>query len=154
MPEGGRLISVEANPFLIPTLTATLQVHGLGRTVEVVHAAIADQARAQLAIGSRTWGSSLTQVGGVEVPALSLNALLKERGVDRYALVSDIEGAEAAFIVDTDLDLEGCDRMVIELHDTVHHGRRVSASTMADELVRRHGFRLLERRSTVLALAR
>ena len=72
-------------------------------------------------------------VGTVEVPTTSLDALLRDEGID--LVVCDVEGAETALFQDA--DLSGVDRVFVEMHDHVTglSGVRRLFATMAG-----HGF--------------
>jgi hypothetical protein len=96
--------------------------------------------------------SSRLAASGIRVPALSLSAIAAQVGFREYALVSDIEGAEASFIFNPG-ELDGCIAMVIELHDCYHNGRHVTSNEMTEE-VQRQGFTLLGRRGNVCAFRR
>jgi FkbM family methyltransferase len=155
---GGRYIGVEANPALIDPLRATLDDHRGTREVTVVNAAISDVDGAQvdLVVGDQPQDSHLASEGGgpgttVTVPTLTLSGLLAAHDVaDGYALISDIEGAERYFIYDGTGALDGCRRLVIELHDNPAH----SVEDMLDTLISTHGFHVLDRRGVVVALGR
>jgi len=158
MRRDGRYLGVEANPALIDVLRSTLDDHRAGRSVEVVNAAISDgsSASVSLVVGARPQNSHLaSEPGGsgttVDVPAAVLAKLLADHGVDGdYALISDIEGAERFFLFDEASGLGRCTTLVIELHDN----ERADVETMVGHLVDAWGFRVLERRGVVLALAR
>ena len=53
--------------------------------------------------------------GTVEVPTLSLDALLRDEGID--LIVCDVEGAETVLFEGA--DLSGVDRIFLEMHDHV-----------------------------------
>jgi hypothetical protein len=83
-----------------------------------------------------------------------LSDLLYRHNIADYALVCDIEGAEAGFINLDEEALRGCKTMVVELHDTEFSGDRVSVGELCDRLVARHGFALVDRRSNVFCFSR
>lgn len=77
----------------------------------------------------------------VRVEGVRLSSLLQRFRIDRYFLVSDIEGGEIAFILGSDrraLDL--CDGMIIELHDVVTADRLVKWAELKEALEYVHGF--------------
>jgi FkbM family methyltransferase len=149
MAPDGRLTSVEANAHLVPALRKTLYAHAGQRTVEVIHAAVTEDPTARFAVSQNALESRVAP-GGVPVLGLSLQSIVLRAGFEDYALFSDIEGAEASFIFRAGA-LKGCTRMVIELHDTHHEGRRVTADDMVVEL-RARGFHLLDRYGNVCAM--
>jgi FkbM family methyltransferase len=89
----------------------------------------------------------------VRVPALTLREILRKTGVDEYELISDIEGAEAAFLLKDPDVLRGCRRAVIELHETTVDGRTVTVSELA-EAATANGLRILRRHGPVIGLVR
>ena len=90
---------------------------------------------------------------GVPVPAVTLREILRRTGVAHYDLVSDIEGAEVAFLLQDTGVLEGCRRGVIELHDTTLDGEKVSVADLLGALAA-VGFRIVSRHGPVVAFAR
>ena len=58
------------------------------------------------------------------VPALSLSRVLAENGIGNYALIADIEGAEAGLFSHDLQALSGCKKVIIELHDTSYNGEK------------------------------
>lgn len=161
---GRSLTCVEANPDLLPALTRT--VHDAEsrsrRKAEVVHGAIAATSldRSSTTVRLTTSASSLgsavmegrPQLGEtVEVPRVTLSTLVE--GLDDYALVVDIEGAEASLINHDAAAVRNAQQIVIELHPTVYAGRRVSVEELARQLLDDFEFELIERRGPVLACA-
>jgi hypothetical protein len=67
---------------------------------------------------------------------------------------SDIEGADASFILGHRLRPRRLRHMVIALHDGDMDGRRVTPRLLLDTLVSRWGFRLLAMKNKVAALTR
>jgi len=115
-----KLVCVEASPRLI---------HALCRAVPeatVVHAAIdRPGSPSRFAIGRSVLWGGLDRGGTsyVEVPKLTLSELLERHQINEYALVSDIEGAESAFIDDDIEALDHCRSIIIELHTDRQSGR-------------------------------
>lgn len=140
MEAGRRLVCVEANPALLPVLRRNLEEHASRQEVAVVNRALDYEAgEVELHVGGDTTASRVDRsatAGGegrsVRVPATTLSALLREHALDRYALVCDVEGAEAG-IVDEDLDaLRGCQQAIVELHETTRKGSRISVEQLAE----------------------
>jgi FkbM family methyltransferase len=157
----GRLICVEANPRLIPGLREKITRRVPSVRVDVVHAAIAGHCGdAILRLAPQTAGSRVNAAApdapdapGVTVPALTLRELVCRVGVTEFDLVSDIEGAEVTFLRQDPGALDGCGRMVIELHDTSADGERVSVPDLLDA-ARSAGFRVVSRYGPVVGLSR
>ena len=87
------------------------------------------------------------------MPALTLREVLRRTDVAEFDLVSDIEGAEAAFLLDDPGVLGKCGRAVIEFHHTVVDGHAVSVFDLIDAAVAT-GLRVVGRHGPVVALAR
>ena len=149
MAPGGRLISVEANPGIIPSLRRTLDEHAGGRQISVVNAAIAyGRDSILLQPGVETWAHKLGE-DGVEVRATTLGAILKEHEVVDYCLLADIEGIEWELVEQDSSALAGCQRAVVELHD-----RGADSAESLIGAFERLGFKLVDRRARVVALER
>ena len=94
------VLSVEANPKMLPVARANLDRNGCEK-VELIHAAVTgpvkDGASAPFYAGSAFWGGSLYRrdgwdTQGQDVPLVSINALLKAHRP--HFVMMDVEGAE------------------------------------------------------------
>ena len=158
MAPGGHLVCVEANPQLVPGLRRRLSPWGGSLQLDVIHAAVTTHdGTTLLTIASETVGSRLGRPREDErtlhVPALTLQQILDETGITEYDLVSDIEGAEASFLMQEPSALKGCRRAVMELHDTTVDGSEVSVFELIDALTAA-GFEVAQRHGPVVAVAR
>lgn len=158
MAPGGHLVCVEANPNLLPGLRERLNRHGTKIRVDVIHAAITDhRGVANLAIAPETVDSRVADPRPhdieVQVPALTLADVLHGTGVTEFDLVSDIEGAEAAFLWQDPGVLSRCRRAVIELHDATADGRNLSIFDLIDSATSA-GFRIASCYGPVVSLIR
>jgi len=158
MAPGGHLICVEANPGLIPGLRARTLPCATSLRVDLIHAAVTSHGgTAMLTVAAETVGSRLGRPrpheATVPVPAVTLRDILRRTGVAHYDLVSDIEGAEAAFLLHDAGVLERCGRGVIELHNTAVDGAEVSVDDLLGALAAA-GFRIVSRHGPVVAFAR
>jgi len=153
MSPNGRLIAVEANSRLLATLSKTLHQHAAGRSVNIVSSAISDKHAfdVRLNISDNNVGSRISESGKI-VDSTTLSSIVASYGVGRFAMIADIEGAEASMIFD-DPALDQCDRMVIELHETVYAEQRIGVRELYDGLVER-GFATMEQQGPVFALER
>lgn len=159
----GPLILVEANKGLIPILEENSKRNNLnGVAVTVVNAALSD--RTGVTDFNRSFDSHLgskvvspaaperIQSGTLEsVRTVTLGSLTTD--FENFALVCDIEGAEAAFIVNDDEALGRCKWLCIELHDTMWDGIEYSVTSL-DAIIQRRGFRLLHRDGSVFVYSR
>jgi len=148
-----RLVCVEANPQLIDLLRRNVASNAPGHPVEVVHRAISYGGRTvRFGFGTTNTSGRLDQedpgAEAVEVPASTLAELLRERDITRYALVADIEGAEAA-LIDKDADaLLRCEQILIELHPTRFEDRDLGVEDLLHG-IEAHGFALRARHGNV-----
>ncbi len=159
---GRRLLCVEANPALVPLIRRNVARNAPGHRVDVVQRAIDyDPNRREVTLGlgpTNVSGSTLREEpaspDAPRVPTSTLAALLAEQGIEEYALVSDIEGAEAGILLHDAEALASCRQLLIELHDVATPALRISADEMVDTLVEKHGFRLVGRHGVVCAFER
>jgi FkbM family methyltransferase len=158
MAHGGRLVCVEANPRLIPGLSERVALLSGQQRVDVIHAAITGHCgTTELIIAGETVGSRIGSPRPdepiVQVPAMTLREILRRANIAEFDLVSDIEGAEAAFLLGDPDALGNCRRAVIEFHDTVAEGRTVSAFDLIDAAVAT-GLQVISRHGPVVAFSR
>lgn len=155
LPPRGRLITVEANPWLIPALRARFRDLRGGKSVDVVHAAISYQeSTSTITFGvsddCRASRVEANTPGGVAVPRSTLRDVLERHSVrSDYFLVADIEGAEADILMEDTQSLRTCRAAVLELHETPRAD--------VGELVRRleaEGFELRGAHGPVVHVAR
>lgn len=174
---GAEVICVEANPNLLPALraaTATAAKRTAAK-VSVIHGAVSPNPHERsssvvLTLGRSHVGSRVGPVDagtpGAGTPAAGTPAAgdsgrqLRVPAADLaeavrhwtdYALVCDIEGAEAALILAADPCLTGASRLVIELHETVYEGGAVTVADLREALLNM-GFLLVEENGRVLVL--
>ena len=158
MAPGGRLICVEANPRLISGLSERTALRNAQTRIDVIHAAVTSHCGvAELVIAGKTVGSRIgaprPDESVVQVPALTLREILHRTDITEFDLVSDIEGGEAAFLLDDPGVLGRCRRAVIEFHDTVASGRTVSVFDLIDAAVAT-GLQVVSRHGPVVGLIR
>jgi FkbM family methyltransferase len=158
MAPGGHLVCVEANPRLLAGLRGRLAYQAGSLRVDFVHAAVTSHCgEAVLALSHMTASSRIGVIrphdAAVKVPALTLREILQRTGVSDFDLVSDIEGAESAFLLQDPDVLRGCRRAVIELHDTRVDGSAVSVSELLEAAVAA-GLRIIRRHGPVVGLER
>jgi len=153
IPREQKLVCVEASPALKPVIERNLALNGMEANTAVVSAAIdySGAATVTFSAGPDTLGGRKAD-SGIAVPAMTLSALLAQHHIADYALVCDIEGAEAGFIFHDAAALQRCRQLIIELHDPEVDGRRWTANELRDRLLHDHGFRLVDQRSVVCVL--
>jgi len=148
---GRQLVLVEANQDLIPTLKENLRRQNSGAKVSVVHAAVAYEGSSiafhQAADHIRSRVGSIDVATDV-VPAISLDAIVREHQLDRFVLVADIEGAEKRLLANEAEVLGACEQIIAELH-----GTDAEIATMVCQLADL-GLRVVERRKASFSFAR
>lgn len=160
-----RMVCVEANPALIATIEANLAANCPGRSARVVNRALDYEhpgTMTRLRVSGDTSASRLGRLGGgstaagqeVEVETTTISGLVADCGLREYALVCDVEGAEAGFVFADPGELDGCRQIIIELHDTDHLGRRLRWQDLRDALIERFGFRVVDGFGPVQVLER
>jgi FkbM family methyltransferase len=129
MAKGGKWVTVEANPYVIPYLKANMkraQAQHPDCHHEIVHAAIAYKKDADGCVDFVVENTMMSHVnhgaGGhertVRVPAVTLGELIEKYSpAAPVALVCDIEGSEIDMISHDQKALERVSQICIELHD-------------------------------------
>lgn len=143
-----RLFCVEANPDLLDTIRINLGQNAPALQASVIQCAIhysKDQKRTvHFEIGSTNTTSCVAEKINIDesfsVPTITLSRILKNHKIGKYALVSDIEGAEAALIFNDGKSLEKCEQIIIELHEGITEGKNVSVAMLSEILQHKHGF--------------
>jgi len=135
MKPGRRLVTVEPNPRLAGVIRRNVLGNAPGADLTVVSAAIdyaAEGPETTLVLGDAQIDSALAtdERSGVRVPVTTLSHLLRDHAIGEFALVCDVEGAEAGLVA-KDVDaLARCRQAVIELHPSTFEGRRVSVADL------------------------
>jgi FkbM family methyltransferase len=156
------LVCVEANPYLIPILHSNIRRNATNSNIRLLNVAVdySGEAEVPLTINSNTAWSKVGFAGGrltaeyVMVKAVTLTSILTSTSISKYALVCDIEGAEAGIVFADRTALEGCQHMIVELHDTEFQGRPVTVERLRMAVERNLGFTLVDRRSNAFYFAR
>ena len=149
LDQGRRLVCVEANGELLSLIKTNLDRNVSGTTPTILHGAIDYSVPVGTAVPLALGDTNLTSVTAhnsemlettATAPAITLGAVLRQHSIDDYALVADIEGAEAGMLLREEEALTRCRQMIIELHRTEFNGQVFSAAELADVIMRRHGF--------------
>ena len=124
-----RVISVEANPDLLPFMARLHQMNGVENATRL-NVVLGDAEAGKATFFQRTdfWMGSLASgpnpyKSTVKVPNMGLNTLLKQEGVT--LIVCDIEGAESFLFTHSELCC--VDRVYLELHDHITGLKGVSS---------------------------
>lgn len=122
---GRRLTCVESNPAILDTLEANLAAFRRSHDIEVLGAAIdySGQHDVQVVLRDTPQGGAIGLAeGGVRAPTVRLRDLAIPRADRPWALVCDIEGGEAAMLLNDTEALSKCAVCIAELHDTTYRG--------------------------------
>lgn len=144
-------LSLEANPNLIPVINATLSLNHLAN-MRVRNLAINydGQPGVLFNVATDNLVSRLSEESnGTAVEATTLSNLLDELKWQRYTLVSDIEGAEAGFLLADAGALQMCQTVIIELHATHFRGNDYTIDDLGAILVKQHNFQWVDRDGAV-----
>lgn len=154
--DSGRLLSLEANPALQPLWARNISENAAGARAALVHAAIDYEASggfARLAVAAETDASRVGHGSGIQVPATTLTQLRREHGFQEFALVCDIEGAEAGLFLEDDSGLDGCHLVIAELHNATFRSCTYSPAELANALTTQ-GFVVRAQHGPVFAFER
>lgn len=151
------LVCVEANPWLLDQIRVNVDRNAPGARVAIVHGALDyscdERPWVEIALGERNIDSRVRRPEPGEsfakAPTLTLGRILADQGIREYALVCDIEGAEAGIVERDAAALELCRQLIIELHQTTREGRLVTPDAMRTAFEVDHGFRLRDRHGAV-----
>lgn len=154
---GRRLVSVEANPDLIELLEKNANRNAPALRLTVLNRAIAYSGTpvdfVEISFGNSNLAAWISQPSersrARRIPVATLSGLLASHEIGPYALVSDIEGAEAGFLLRDPAALDRCALLIIELHDTEFEGRRLSIADLVRIVTQERGFALVESRKDV-----
>jgi len=156
---GRRLVSVEANAALLPTLRRNVAQNAPHVSVTIVNAALHyDGPEVSLSLGPTNLDAHVAAGAHANaimaVRAVTLASLVAEHGIDRYALVSDVEGAEAAIFVNEGAALERCEQVIVELHEVLYREVSYSVDALLELAREKHGFDVVDRYGPVCVLSR
>lgn len=150
-----RLLCVEANPYLVDSISKNMKLNAPpDKEVQVFNKALdySGQARVDMRIDTGVLGShvaSSQEKGTISIDTITLAELVNKYGFGEFALVADVEGAEAGMILEEGETLAQCQQMIIELHPAVYAGQSYSVSALCEVIQSAHGFRLVAQRHNV-----
>jgi FkbM family methyltransferase len=142
---GCRLISVEADPVLADLAARTMARNGYDGTANVVCAAVdySGMSRTMLYRGDDTLSANTLGVRGaggeIEVETITLRQILDDHAIDDYSLVTDIEGAELALLLNEEEALKRCRAIIMEIAPCSFRGEFYSRDRIRDAIIA-HGF--------------
>ncbi len=78
------------------------------------------------------------------VPCITLRELIAENRIQKYTLVSDVEGSEIEFLMEEEEALRGCQMMIIELHRGVYEGQQLEVADLRRIIVEKLNFKVVQ----------
>lgn len=138
-----KIVCVEANPNLPSTIARNFETNDVSSdrfTIE--NCAISDLQQGTRRCYFSSRGSNergricdANEEGAVVIPSIPLSKLVSKHIKKDYILISDIEGAEAAFLFHDEKSLENCRQLFIELHPVEWNGKKYSVPDMVDRII-------------------
>jgi len=151
-----KLVCVEANEQILQILRRNVQNNAPEQKAGFVHGAIdySGKGVVEFVMGNSNLSSHVeygaeTALQKQVVPVVTLSSLLESEGIEEYALVSDIEGAEAGLFVRDQQALAGCKRMIIELHDTIYNNEAYTVQGLIELIKKNTGMVMRDRYGSV-----
>ena len=150
-----KILCVEANPKLTDIISTNLLKNGIEeRAFSVLNGAICDKHQAGEPIYFSSRGSnelgricSPETEGAIKVDTVLLSEIVSKNIEDEFILISDVEGAEAAFLFSDSMALEKCNQLFIELHPVCWNGVQLEVKDL-QERIELLGFKEEEQRGT------
>lgn len=149
---GRKLICVEANPNILSLLQKNLTLNAPNKNCRVIHGAISYDGDGYIdfVIGDSNLSSRQGTEGAVQkVPSLTLSGILEAESITDYALVCDIEGAEAQIFNRDHQAFSGCRTLVIELHSVTYQEIDYPPDGLVTLIEKNTSLRLVARYSNV-----
>jgi FkbM family methyltransferase len=150
-----RLVIVEADKNLIPSIYENVSTNNPDKKCNVLHGAISYSGAdydgniffydSPQNTGGNKYSSRLDSAveNMISVPSVSLSEVLKKNNINKFSLVSDIEGAESEILEFDKKSLEKCDFIIIELHRTESSAGIIDIPSLLSKL-KKLGFKVLD----------
>lgn len=156
-----KLITVEANPFLIDSIEKNVGRHiSQGGQFELRNLAIGyDAEEVTLVITddnteTRIAKDENTQGIPVKITASSLKEIIDSEELKDFAMVCDIEGAEINVLMREQNSLLQCSQLIIELHESTYQEKKYTVEDMISILTDTHNFKLISQHGPVCYFSR
>ncbi len=152
--KGKKLISIEANPALLPIQKENLVTNDISSFEQVNAAYGSEKQKVWFASGKE---NTLGKIGeqskdkGFFVESRSLKSIVEFYRLSDYALVCDIEGAEIDLLLHEQEALRSCKLLILETHETVYQNRRYIPEQMKTMLLQM-GFELIDQHGVNLVM--
>ena len=137
-----RILCVEANPKLTDIISTNLLKNGVNEhAFSVLNGAICDKGQVENSIYFSSRGSnelgricSPDTKGAIKVDTVLLSEVVATNVEEDFILISDIEGAEAAFLFSDSSALENCNQLFIELHPVNWNGTDLQVKDLQKQI--------------------
>lgn len=143
-PEVERVVTIEANPTMIPVIRETYDLNGVVDRVDLRNGVVSTQSGEDIPFYVRRdfWASSMEPDSRAyerveQVPAVSIHDLMAE--IKPTVILCDIEGAELGLF--DEADLSSVRKLILELHPKVYGDEGVA---QIDAALRSRGFQRAE----------
>lgn len=157
--DSGSLKLVEANPSLIEVIKQNLVLNN-SKNFEVINGAInySEADLVEFFVDTDHLSSSIIEntsnTNAVLVKSYTLSDVVGDNIEGGLILISDIEGAEAGFLLYEDVLSKIFKMVIIELHDVIVDNKRYSVDALASLFVNKHGFVLVNRKGNVFVFSK
>jgi len=117
-------VTVEADPSLVPILSQNLRDNGLDSRVHVVNTAIDYSGKSStfFSVSESTLSGRVGEKGGIKIDTSTLASLLKRFSIEKFTLVSDIEGMEIPIFIEDVKSLKNCMQIFLEIDGYSYKG--------------------------------
>lgn len=140
-----KLICVEANPTLIPSIEKNFQLNKI-ENYTIINAAIGYSDKMFFERGHDNVSGKLSyefNERSIEVNMISLSSILTDFNIEEYILICDIEGGEVQILQNDSLALKNCKQIIIETHEGEYNRLKFCPASLKDSILNL-GFTLVD----------
>ncbi len=140
-----KLICVEANPILIPSIEYNLKKIHFEKYI-ILNGAIsyAEEAVRFKEDPDNNLNGRITVDEGVIIEKISLNDIVKKFNIDQFILVMDIEGSEIEILLNDRKILNKCHMIILEIHRVTYKHKTYTVEDIRNIIII-SGFAMVER---------
>lgn len=150
-----QIISIEANPLLLPNLIETKEINGLQNVSFINKAIDYEGPTVNFMLDPNNLGSHIGSEQGVQIETITLKEIVSSFKLKEFILISDIEGAEIQFIENEGIELfEKCHQIIIELHTTFYRGKSYTKEQLASLISEKFKFKIVYNDNSVWIFSR
>ncbi len=149
-----KFVAIEANEKLLPFTADNIRRHATAGVEWTLlnRAYSAREKELQFEVSSDHTANRRSSGGSMDskvVPCITLKELIAENRIQKYTLVSDIEGSEIEFLMEEEEALRGCQMMIIELHRGVYEGQQLEVADLRRIIVEKLNFKVVQEHGPV-----